>query len=324
MSASARGDNGALRIAFAGSGAFGAPTLRALAARGDAAPGEVVLVVSAPARPAGRGLAPTPTPIARAAETLGLPLLETADINAPESVARLAAAAPAVLVVIAFGQKLSPEVVSPRFSINLHASLLPRHRGAAPIQRALMAGDTETGLCVISLAPRMDAGAIHATRRVAIDPRETAAELHDRLAELGPEVVLEAIEAWRCGRLRSIAQEEAAATRAPKIGRADARIDFARPAEALRGWIHGLSPRPGCTLRVGDSGAAPLRLLRVEAIPQAADGAPGTLDPDGVLHCAEGSRLRLLEVQPAGGRAMTWAEWGRGHPIQPGTPVHSP
>jgi methionyl-tRNA formyltransferase len=319
MSDHARGDGGPLRIAFAGSGAFGTPTLQALAALG-----EVVLVATAPARPAGRGLAATPTPIAQQAATLGLPLLETSDLNAPECVAQLAAAAPQVLVVIAFGQKLAPEVVSLAFSINLHASLLPRFRGAAPIQRALMAGDTETGLCTISLAARMDAGAIHAVRRVAIDPRETAAELHDRLAALGPDLVLETIEAWQRGELRSTQQEESVATRAPKIGRGDAWIDFSRPAEALRGWIHGLSPRPGCTLRVGDPAAAPLRVLRVETGSEAGRGSPGTLDPDGVLHCAEGTRLRLLEVQPAGGRAMSWAEWLRGHPIEPGTPVHSP
>lgn len=309
-----------LRIAFAGSGAFGLPTLERLAALG-----EIVLVVSAPPRPAGRGLAPTPTPIAAAAAAMGLPRLETADLNEPTSLARLREASPQVLVVIAFGQKLSPEVAATAFSINLHASLLPRHRGAAPIARALMGGDTETGVCVISIAQRMDAGAIHAMRRTAIDPRETAGELHDRLAAMGPEAVEETIRAWRQGALQAMPQEESLATRAPKIGRGDAVVDFARPAIELRGWIHGLSPRPGCTIRFGDSAAETvLRLLRVEAVegPRSA-GPPGRIDADGTIACGEDS-LRLLEVQPAGGRAMPFTAWRQGHSIAPGTIVRSP
>jgi methionyl-tRNA formyltransferase len=308
-----------LRIAFAGSGAFGLPTLERLAGLG-----EIVLAISAPPRPAGRGLASTPTPIAAAAAAMGLPLLETPNLNEAASLARLRQASPQVLVVIAFGQKLSPEVVATAFSINLHASLLPKYRGAAPIARAIMGGEEETGVCVISIAERMDAGAIHAVRRTPIDPLETAGELHDRLAALGPEAVEETIRAWQRGALPVLPQDESRATRAPKIGRGDAVVDFAGSATDLRGWIHGLSPRPGCTIRLGEGrGAGSLRLLRVAADRTLAAGPPGSIDADGTIACGVGS-LRLLEVQPAGGRAMPWAAWRQGHPIPPGTIALSP
>ena len=181
-------DGRPMRIVFLGSGAFGVPTLRALvAARGQF---DVRLVASAPDRPAGRGLQPTPNPIAAAAETLGLAIERTADVNAPASLAAIEAAAPEAIVVIAFGQKIGPEIRDRFFAINLHASLLPAYRGAAPIQRALMAGESTTGLSVISIAARMDAGVVFDTLETPIDPRETAGELHDRLAELGPELVI--------------------------------------------------------------------------------------------------------------------------------------
>lgn len=309
-----------LRIAFAGSGAFGLPTLSHLARLG-----EIVLVVSAPPRPAGRGLAETPTPVGAAARAMGVPLLETPDLNVAASLSRLRAAKPDLLVVIAFGQKLSPEVVAAAFSVNLHASLLPKYRGAAPIARAMMAGERETGVCVISLADRMDAGAVHAVRRTEIGRLETAGELHDRLSLLGPEAVEEVIAAWRRGTLPSVGQPESQATRAPKIGRADAVIDFSRAAEALRGWIHGLSPRPGCTIRFGDPAAGePLRVLRVDSVDGGGPpGPPGTLGEGGEIACGVG-RLRLLEVQPAGGRPMSWSAWAQGHRLEEGTLATSP
>jgi methionyl-tRNA formyltransferase len=300
-----------MRIVFLGSGAFGGPTLEALVADPFF---EVVLAVTPPDRPAGRRRRLAPAPIAALAERLGVPVLRTENCNEVSDLATIEAAAPEALVVIAFGQKLGRPLCDLAFAVNLHASLLPAHRGAAPIQRALMTGDSTTGLCVITLAERMDAGDVLARREVAIGSAETAGELHDRLAALGPEAVSETLRRHRSGTLSPEAQDEGLATHAAKIRREDAVVDFDRSAEFLRGWIHGLSPHPGCTISIdGDT----LRLLRVEAIGDADagfDGAPpvpGTLVESGLLRCGEGW-LRPLEVQPAGGRPMAWQAWRRG------------
>lgn len=317
MSAGSKSQSRPMRIVFLGSGAFGGPTLEALVA--DPA-FEVALVVTPPDRPAGRRRRPTPAPIAALAQRLRLPTLRTEDCNREEDLASIEAAAPEALVVIAFGQKLGARACGLAFAINLHASLLPAHRGAAPIQRALMAGERTTGLSVISLAQRMDAGEVHARRETTIGVLETAGELHDRLAAMGPEAVLETLRRHRDGELSPEVQDEALATHAAKIRREDAFVDFTRPAPFLRGWIHGLSPRPGCTISIaGES----LRLLRVEVVEDAGAGSPeavgageatpGTLIEPGLLRCGEGW-LRPLEVQPAGGRAMAWEAWRRGRP----------
>ena len=302
-----------LRTVFLGSGAFGAPTLEALVADPEF---EVVLVATPPDRPAGRRRRLAPAPIAALAERLGLPVLRTEDCNRDADLAAIERAAPEAMVVIAFGQKLGPRLRDLAFAINLHASLLPAHRGAAPIQRALMAGDRTTGLSVISLADRMDAGEVHARRETPIGRSETAGELHDRLAAMGPEVVLETLRRHREGSLAPEAQDESLATHAAKIGREHAVVDFERPATFLRGWIHGLSPRPGCSISIGGES---LRLLRVEVVEdEPVDGndpsvPPGTLVESGAFRCGRGW-LRPLEVQPAGGRPMTWEAWRRGRP----------
>jgi methionyl-tRNA formyltransferase len=321
-----------MRIAFLGSGAFGVPTLRQLAA----APGEfeVRLVVTAPDRPAGRGLQPTPNPIASEAASLGLALHRTADVDAPESIAAIEAAAPEAIVVIAFGQKIGPEIRDRFFAINLHASLLPAYRGAAPIQRALMAGESTTGLSIISIAARMDAGEVYDTLETPIDPRETAGELHDRLAELGPELVARTLRRHRAGLDAPQAQDERLATHAAKISRADAVVDFSKSAVSLRGWIHGLSPRPGCTITLPlASGPKQVRLLRVEAVSETEAAAVAGLDASshrsatfvepGLLRCGEGF-LHPLEVQPAGGRVMAWDDFLRGHALASGLEIGSP
>lgn len=320
-----------MRIVFLGSGAFGAPTLRSLAA---AAEFDLRLVVAAPDRPAGRGLQPTPNPIAAEAMSLGLGIHRTADVNAPESLAAVEAAAPEAIVVIAFGQKIGPEIRDRFFAINLHASLLPAYRGAAPIQRALMGGESVTGLSIISIAARMDAGEIFDRLETPIDPRETAGELHDRLADLGPDLVMRSLRRHRAGLDAPQPQDERFVTHAAKIARGDAIVDFSRAATALRGWIHGLSPRPGCTITLPlAAGAKQVRLLRVEAVSEAEAAAiagveasshrPGTFVEPGLLRCAEGF-LHPLEVQPAGGRVMSWEDFRRGHAIPPGLEIASP
>lgn len=296
-----------MRLAFLGAGAFGLPTVEALAAAHD-----VALVVSQPDRPAGRGRHPTPTPIAAFAEGAGLRIEKTDSINSPAMCNLIEAVAPDAIVVIAFGQKIGRAFLGDRFAINLHASLLPRFRGAAPINRAIQAGDSLTGLSVITIAERMDAGDILGTVSTPIDPLETAGELHDRLAAMGPALILDVLERWRLGTLVPQAQDESRVTHARKISREDAVADFSRSAREVRCLVHAMSPWPGVTVEIGNLPA--LRLLRVrETAAGVADARPGELLPGGRIACGDGA-IELLEVQPAGGRRMTMEAFLRGHP----------
>ncbi|MAH67149.1 MAG: methionyl-tRNA formyltransferase [Phycisphaerae bacterium] len=315
-------DDARRRIAFLGSGAFGVPTLEALGRRF-----EVPLVISQPDRPAGRGRQETPTPIsARILEDVtgggfaGTELIRTENANEATVVERLDRHHIDAMVVIAFGQKLGPGLLDGRFAVNLHASLLPRWRGAAPINRSMMAGDAETGVSVISLASRMDAGEVHATRATAIDPRETAGELHDRLAVLGVDAVLEVLDRFAAGKVESDVQDEAAVTAASKLSKAEATVDFDRPADRVRGRIHGLVPWPGCQVEAiePDGTSHRLRIHRVEARVENLDAVPGTLFEDGTVACRIGG-VRLLEVQIPGGRAMAWDDLRRGRSFPRGT-----
>ena len=309
-----------MRIVFLGSGAFGIATLESLVAQH-----EVVAVVSQPDRPAGRGKSLTPTPIAARAAELGIPLLKPADVNelgVRETVRGYQADA---WVVIAFGQKLSRELLDGVFAINLHGSLLPAYRGAAPIQRAVMDGCAETGVSVISLADRMDAGLVFATRARAIGARETSDEVHDQLALLGPEVVGDVLARHAAGTLVGEVQDESRATRARKLSKAEATVDFAAlDAREARARINGLNSWPGCTVLVGE---LPAKLLRVEECDGAA-GEIGVLGPDGVVQARTGA-VRILEIQPIGGRGMPVAEFLNGRPglvgcaVRPFVPARS-
>jgi methionyl-tRNA formyltransferase len=303
-----------MRLVFLGSGAFGLPTLAALRAEH-----EVALVVSQPDRPAGRNRVPTPTPVAELAASAGMPTIKPDRVNERAVIERIAEVAPDALVVIAYGHKLGPDLLEGRFAVNLHASLLPKYRGAAPINWAIINGERETGVSVIGLSQRMDAGEVYAARRVAIDPRETAGELHDRLAALGPEAILETLARRRDGALAPTAQDESLATAAPKLAKADGTVWFDQPADAVRCRVHGLTPWPGCTVLCGEH---PLKLLRVDVIergrPVSAGGAPpGTVREDLSVACAPGS-VRLLEVQPPGGVPMSMEAYCRGRDVHPG------
>lgn len=315
-----------LRIAFLGSGAFGLPTLEALGERFG-----VPLVISQPDRPAGRGRRETPTPVSARvlegrdrgpfAET---DLIRTEDVNDRAIIDRIVRHRIDAMIVIAFGQKLGPAVLDDRFAVNLHASLLPRWRGAAPINRSMMAGDAETGVSVISLASRMDAGEVHATRATRIDPRETAGELHDRLATIGVEAVLEVLDRFADGRTESRVQDESAATAAAKLSKKEATVDFDRPAFLVRGRIHGLVPWPGCQVEAiePDGTSHRLRIHRVAECDGSSGPAAGVLLEDGTVGCRDGA-VRLLEVQVPGGRAMGWADLHRGRPFPEGTRLAS-
>jgi methionyl-tRNA formyltransferase len=300
-----------MRLVYFGSGSFGLTTLRCLTAAHS-----VVLVVTQPDRAAGRGRRLTPTPVGRHAEQQGLEAIKTADVNEPATVRAIRAAGAAAFVVIAFGQKLGPAVLGDTFAVNLHASLLPKYRGAAPINWAVINGESETGVSVIAITQRIDAGDILARQVTPIDPMETAGELEARLAELGPEIVLETLRRHQTGQLHPAPQDDRLACRAPKLTKADGTVRFDQPAQAVRGRVHGLTPRPGCTVRLG---GRLLRLLRVEADEGAGPGGePGTILADGTVACGQG-RVRLLAVQPAGGRSMSFVAYRRGHALGPHT-----
>ncbi len=299
-----------MRVLFLGSGAFGLPTLQSLAQGGRH---DIVGVVSQPDRPAGRGGELTPTPIAAwAGQNLGGPLIRAEDVNVEPVLGRLRALEADLWLVIAFGQKLSVALLEGKTAINLHASLLPRWRGAAPINAAILGGDPETGNSVITLAQRMDAGLVLGRTRRAIDPALTAGELHDLLAADGPALVEQTLSEIGTAGVRGEAQIESLVTKARKLSRADSWVDFGESAEACRRRVHGLTPWPGVSVRIQDKD---LKLLRVAADPESGGSGPaGTLvdASTGRVACKDGSILRMLEVQPAGGKAMRWIDFARG------------
>lgn len=306
-----------MRIVFLGSGEFGLPTLEAVCAAH-----EVVGVVSQPDRPAGRKRLLTATPVAQWASSRGFPVLKHEDANADAAIREIAAFRPDAAVVIAFGQKLSPPLIAAlgKLAINLHASLLPRYRGAAPINWAMIEGERVTGVSVIGLAQRMDAGEVYATASVEVDPLETAGELHDRLALLGPAAVLRVLDDLAKGQLQPIPQDHARATKAPKLRKEDGTTDFSLPAERVRCRIHGLTPWPGCRVswRRGEEEQDTLTLARVRAHPEeSASAPPGTVLPNHRIATPRGT-IELLEVQAPGTRVMSVADFVRGRAILPG------
>ena len=305
-----------LTLIFAGSGEFGLPTLRALLDAGHS----VVQVVSQPDRPAGRGRGLTPTPVAAFALDRGLPLLRTADIN------REALPPADLMVVIAFGQKIAEHQVrhARLGSINLHASRLPKYRGAAPINSAILGGERATGNSVIRLAPRMDAGAVLGQSELEIGELETAGELHDRLAADGAVLVPRVVRELAEGRAVEVAQDESLATIAPKLSRETAKLDWSQPAADVARRIRGLSPWPGCRVGVCDAAGgelARLRLVRARPHPTADDEGgrwhPGEVTAAGFVQAGDGP-VEVVEVQPDGKRPMSLADYRRGHRWQAG------
>ncbi len=294
-----------MRIVFFGSGAFGLPTLEHLRARHD-----VVQVISQPDKPAGRKRVLTPTPVAAAAIEAGLPLMRPMSVNAADCRDEIRSLEADAWVVIAFGQKLGEALLSDQFAINLHASLLPRWRGAAPIHHAVMAGDDVTGVSVITLAAVMDAGAVLGTAARPIDSTDTTGILHDALAALGPDVVADVLNAHEGGTLDPKRQVDDEVTLAPKLSRSDSALDLQAPADVVRRHINGLSPWPGCHVQID---SLPVRLL--QAGPSNAIVETGMVDIQGNLGCGEGA-VALLRVQPAGGRPMPWSAFANGRRLQ--------
>jgi methionyl-tRNA formyltransferase len=311
-----------MRLIFFGSGAFGLPTLERLAARH-----QIACVVTQPDKPAGRGGSLTPTPIGQwaASHLASVPLLKPAKVNEPTLVERIRSFTADAWVVIAFGQKLSRTLLEGRFAINLHASLLPRWRGAAPINAAILGGDTQTGNSVITLADRMDAGTILGTSRRTIDPLATAGELHDLLAGDGPSLVESVLAQHAAGTLSPQLQDDSLVTIASKLSKGDDHVDFTQKADFVRRQVHALTPWPGVTIAIvgpdpdlpHPTGPKPpilIKLRRVQPIQGDHQQNPGTiLDlPGGIVACAQGTILKLLEVQPPGRTAMRWEDFARG------------
>jgi methionyl-tRNA formyltransferase len=304
-----------LHIVFFGSGAFGVPTLAHLARTQ-----RVLAVVTQPDKPAGRGGKLTPTPIAQFASEhmAGVAVLKPEKCNDPAFVEQVRGlthdATRDAWVVIAYGQYLGKKLLAERFAINLHASLLPKWRGAAPIHASVVAGDLITGNSVITLAEKMDAGLVLGQSTRAIGPTQTAGELHDLLSADGPALVDRVLLEHASGTLWPVVQDETQVTIAGKMSKADGVIDWSLPADVIRARVNGLNPWPGVTVSIATQGQAmALKLLRVAATTTRVSGEPGTLtDTSGLVVCGDGLGLQLLDVQMANKRAMAWRDFVNG------------
>jgi len=296
-----------MRVVFLGSGDIGLPTLRWLQAAPEV---ELVGVITQPDRPAGRGLQLTPCAVKELSLSHGLPPLQPARVRSPEAVAQIAELRPDLLVVMAYGQILPQELLEvPKLgALNLHASLLPRHRGAAPVHAAILAGDARSGITVMWMDAGLDTGDILLAKECAIGPDDTAGVLHDRLAELAPVASAEALELIRAGRAPRLKQDDARSTYAPKLTRALGRIDWRKSAEEIARLVRGLHPWPGCTVELEDEAGRRVEVKVHRALASDAAADPARL----VLPCAGGGVLELLEVQAAGARRMSAAEFIRG------------
>ena len=309
-----------MNIAYLGSGEFGIPCLDALKASHH----EVSLVVTQPAQPSGRGRIPRPTPVARWAESHAEPFLETSKVNAPEIINRIAEGRLDCLVVIAFGQKIGTTLVAlpPKGAINVHASLLPKFRGAAPINWAIIRGESETGLSIITLAERMDAGDILAQRPTEIGVHETAGELHDRLAQMAAALLLDTLDRIDAGTATYTEQDEFLASRAPKLKKADGLLDFQQPAYVLADRIRGFWPWPGASAcfqstATGKTSRVTLALADVIWGVSSGSSVPGTFDEDLNVICGDG-KLSIMKIKPAGAGLMTFGDFINGWRVQPG------
>lgn len=308
-----------MNIVFMGTPEFAVPSLNALADAGYAPQ----TVVTGPDRGRGRGQSTRPTAVKKAAQQLGID-----DILQPESVRdadfadALAARDPDCFVVVAF-KILPPSVLSipSQGAFNLHGSLLPAYRGAAPIHRAVMNGDEETGVTTFFLEPKVDTGDIILKKRMPIGPNETTGEVHDRMMHLGAEAVVETVQRIEAGNAPRIPQDHAEATPAPKVHAEDADIPWANAAAAVHNHIRGLSPIPGAWTLHGDTRLKVYRSHHLDDAPaEAADAAPGTvLATDGVLHVACGTGAVALDmIQQPGRQRLAAADFVNGYTISPG------
>jgi methionyl-tRNA formyltransferase len=312
-----------MRVAFLGNDEWSVPSLRALATTDDV---DVELVLTNPPRPAGRGSHLTPTAVADVAGEMDLPLLEVDRVRDGEGFDALDAREPDAIVVVAYGEILTPDVLDiPRLgAVNVHFSALPRWRGAAPVQRAILDGDEVTGVTVMLMDEGLDTGPILQTVETPIGPEEDAGSLGGRLADLGSELLVETLRGLDEGSIEPRSQDHAAATYAPKLLPDERTIDWSQPAEAIVRRVRAFAPEPsavttfrGGRLKVLRAGTQPVGGYALANVPRKAEIRVSE-DDTPVVHGVGEDAVVLLEVAPAGRKRMTGAEWVRGARIQPG------
>ena len=278
---------------------------------------EIALVLTQPDRPAGRRLQVATSPVKRFAIARGIEVLQPATLKAAPEIERVRAARPDALVVAAYGLLLPPRMLDAgrHGALNIHASLLPRWRGAAPIQRALLAGDPETGISIMQMDAGLDTGPVLAQRRIPVAPHDDSGSLHDRLADLGAEMIVDTLSRLEVGDVRAVPQGEAGASYAPKIEKRETRLDWSRPAAELERVVRAFRPAPGAfTLLDGE----PVKIWRADVV----DGhaSPGTVSvTNETLRVGCGTQvLAISELQRAGGRRLSAQEFLRGHRLHAG------
>ena len=307
-----------MKVIFAGTPDFAAQALRAIAAAGF----EILLVLTQPDRPKGRGMQLQASPVKQAALELGLAIAQPASLRHEEAQALLRAQNADVMVVAAYGLILPQAVLdTPAHGcLNIHASLLPRWRGAAPIQRAIEAGDAETGVCIMQMDAGLDTGAVVSTHRYAIKNTDTATDVHDALADLGAQaIVADLQQLQQTGRLNATPQPQTGITYAQKLTKEEAKIDWHQPAPVIEHKIRAFNPVPGAWVEYQDR---PLKIWQAEAVEQSGRaGEVLAISSDGlIVACGEGA-LNITELQPAGSKRMPVAAFAAGRHIEKGTPL---
>jgi methionyl-tRNA formyltransferase len=296
---------------------FAVPTLAAIVARGH----DVTAVFTRASQPAGRGMELRPSPVEREARRLGIAVLTPKTLRSAAAQDALRANSADAAVVVAYGLILPRSILdAPRFGcFNLHASALPRWRGAAPINRAIMAGDAETGVVVMQMTEGLDTGPVAMATRIAIGPDMTAGELHDELARRGADLMVRVLDALEHGSLDLTPQPQEGVTYAAKVDKSETRIDWTRPWKAVHDHCRGLSPYPGAWFELPDSGASPARVKLLRTTRGEGAATPGTVIDDKLtVACGDGA-VRILELQRAGRQPMGAKEFLRGMPLAVGT-----
>jgi len=311
-----------MKIVYLGSGEFGIECLNALAHSRNS----LRFIVTQAPHPAGRGRKPRPTPVANWASAEGgrVPFIETEDANAPQVIEKVAHYEPDLIVVIAFGQKICDELISlpPKGTINIHASLLPKYRGAAPVNRVIINGEKQTGISIITLSEKMDAGKILAQGKTDILENEMAGELHGRLAQMAAPLLLETIDKIADGSIVCTEQDHSGATLAPKLKKSDGFLDFNASAGSLRRKILGLWPWPGASAtytsnKTDKSIRVTIAMAEVVQASKPTRLPPGTLDENLNIICGEDA-LKITKIKPTGSRLMHFKDFVNGRHTHPG------
>ncbi|MBW8002489.1 MAG: methionyl-tRNA formyltransferase [Planctomycetes bacterium] len=306
-----------MKIVFLGSGKFGIDCIEAIAESNN----QIKLVVTSPPNPAGRGQKQKPTPVAQWAKQNNIKTIETDNVNTPEMIKSLASFEPDLVVVIAFGQKISNDLIAipPKGAINVHASLLPKYRGAAPINFPVINGDTQTGVTIITLAEKMDAGKMLARAKTDIAPDEDAGQLHDRLAKIAAPLLLETIDKIAAGTAEYIEQDHSKATLAPKLKKSDGILDFTDSAIAIERKIRGLWPWPKATAAYTSKKTGKtinVAIAKAKVVETTSNLAPGTLDENLNIVCGTDA-LEILQIKPAGRQLQSFKDFLNGQHCQP-------